>query len=137
MKRQLSIGLALLLCSGTACTVHAQKSNQKGAKSAANSGGALPERAVPQGMRQLETGNTGRVLVTRLSGSASARKMLQALMIVASEYFDSKPTLVTAFVNRDDTNVQAAFTAQLAGQPVRGIIAALHAWRTGRGRDGV
>jgi len=81
----------------------------------------LPKKTAPDGMRQIADGATGRILASRMGGSASARKMMMALKMVAGEYFD-KPIVVTrVFADRDDRNLQAAFTAKLKGVPVRGV----------------
>jgi hypothetical protein len=74
-------------------------------------------------MAELPTGGAGRVLASRMSGTASARKMLSALLIGIDGYFDTRPTMTAAFADAGDQNLQAAFTAQLGGVPVRGVMA--------------
>jgi hypothetical protein len=84
----------------------------------------LPKKPAPQGMAEVPTGTAaGRILTSRMGGTASARKMLQALRMVSAEYFDGPPKVTRAFGDPADRSVQAAFTAKLKGVPVRGVIA--------------
>ncbi len=82
----------------------------------------LPSRAAPRGMSSLPTGGSGRVLATRLSGSRSATKMFQALMIGIDGYFDAKPRVLNAFRDPADAQLQASFRTSLRGVPVMGLI---------------
>jgi hypothetical protein len=83
---------------------------------------ALPARNVPKGMNSLQTNGSGRVLSTKLSGSSSATKMFQALMIGIKGYFDATPKLLNAFRDPRDSQIQASFTSSLRGMPVTGLI---------------
>ena len=83
---------------------------------------SLPSRTVPQGMNSLPTGGSGRVLATRLSGSRSATKMFQALMIGMNGYFDNAPRVLNAFRDPADSQVQASFRTSLGGASVMGLI---------------
>jgi len=51
----------------------------------------LASKAPPQGMRSVDTGGQGRVLLTSLSGSRSATKLAQAVRIGIQGYFDAEP----------------------------------------------
>lgn len=83
---------------------------------------SLPSRSVPQGMSSLPTGGSGRVLSTRLSGSHSATRMFQGLMIGIRGYFDATPRVLNAFRDPADSQVQASFISSLQGVPVMGLI---------------
>lgn len=83
----------------------------------------LPKKPAPRGMLEVATGSTGRILTSRMGGTRSARKMLMALKMVSGEYFDAPITLRRPFVDRTDTNLQAAFQTTLKGTPVRGVVA--------------
>jgi hypothetical protein len=82
----------------------------------------LPARAVPKGMSSWPTNGSGRVLSTKMSGSPSARKMFQALMIGINGYFDTMPKLLNAFRDPRDSQVQASFTASINRVPVTGLM---------------
>jgi hypothetical protein len=85
---------------------------------------ALPARPVPAGMSAPQTGTTGRVLTTRLEGSSSATKLLQAVRLGLREYFDGAgPRVLNAARDRADRRVQASFTATVGRAPVYGLIA--------------
>jgi hypothetical protein len=82
----------------------------------------LPARAVPKGMSSLQTNGSGRVLSTKLSGSSSATKMFQALMIGIKGYFDATPRILNALRDPRDSQVQASFTASINRVPVMGLM---------------
>jgi hypothetical protein len=82
----------------------------------------LPARAVPKGMSSWPTNGSGRVLSTKMSGSPSARKMFQALMIGINGYFDTTPKLLNAFRDPRDSQVQASFTASINRVPITGLM---------------
>lgn len=83
----------------------------------------LPGKRPPQGMAEMPSEGGGRVLTSRMSGTASARKMLAALRMGVEGYFDAPPVITAAFADASDENLQAAFTARLGGVPVRGVMA--------------
>src|ERR1044071_7301776 len=85
--------------------------------------GALPRKQPPQGMLELPTGGVGRILTTQMRGTASARKMLTALLMGIDGYFDERPVLTAAFADPADQNLQAAFISNLGRVPVRGVMA--------------
>ena len=82
----------------------------------------LPSRAVPKGMSSWPTNGSGRVLSTKMSGSPSATKMFQGLMIGIKGYFDATPKLLNAFRDPRDSQVQASFTASINRVPVTGLM---------------
>jgi hypothetical protein len=82
----------------------------------------LPARAVPKGMSSWPTNGSGRVLSTKMSGSPSATKMFQALMIGIKGYFDATPKLLNAFRDPRDSQVQASFTSSINHVPVTGLM---------------
>ena len=83
---------------------------------------SLPVRAVPKGMSSWPTNGSGRVLSTKMSGSPSATKMFQGLMIGIKGYFDATPKLLNAFRDPRDSQVQASFTASINRVPVTGLV---------------
>jgi hypothetical protein len=83
---------------------------------------SLPNKTVPKGMSSWPTNGSGRVLSTKMSGSPSATKMFQALMIGINGYFDSTPKLLNAFRDPRDSQVQASFTASINRVPVTGLM---------------
>lgn len=83
---------------------------------------SLPVRAVPKGMSSWPTNGSGRVLSTKMSGSPSATKMFQGLMIGIKGYFDATPKLLNAFRDPRDSQVQASFTASINRVPVTGLM---------------
>lgn len=93
----------------------------------------LPKKPAPQGMVQIATSGSGRILTSKMGGTASARKMLVALKMVAGGYFDKPLTVTRVFGDRADQNVQAAFTAILKGIPVRGVASVTMAGDNGQG----
>lgn len=94
----------------------------------------LPRKPAPQGMAQITAdGVNGRILTSRMGGTASAHKMLQALKMVSGEYFDKSFTVTRAFADDDDQNLQAAFTARLKGVPVRGVASVQMQGNSGQG----
>lgn len=93
---------------------------------------SLPQKEPPQGMVELPS-SVGRILTSRMSGSASARKMLVALRIGIEGYFDAPPIITAAFADQADQNIQIAFTATLAGVRVRGLMAIQMRGDTGQG----
>ncbi len=82
----------------------------------------LPARAVPKGMSSWPTNGSGRVLSTKMSGSPSATKMFQALMIGIKGYFDATPKVLNAFRDPRDSQVQASFTASINRVLVTGLM---------------
>jgi hypothetical protein len=83
---------------------------------------SLPNKAVPKGMSSWPTNGSGRVLSTKMSGSPSATKIFQALMIGIKGYFDATPKVLNAFRDPRDSQVQASFTASINRVPVTGLI---------------
>lgn len=83
---------------------------------------SLPVRAVPKGMSSWPTNGSGRVLSTKMSGSQSATKVFQGLMIGIKGYFDATPKLLNAFRDPRDSQVQASFTASINRVPVTGLM---------------
>ena len=82
----------------------------------------IPARAAPRGFSSLPSNGSGRVLTSRLSGSASATKMYQALLIALRGYFDAPPSVLNAFRDSRDTMLQLAFRSRIAGVNVTGLI---------------
>jgi hypothetical protein len=82
----------------------------------------LPARAVPKGMSSWPTSGSGRVLSTKMSGSPSATKMFQALMVGIKGYFDAAPKVLNAFRDPLDNQVQASFSASINRVSVTGLI---------------
>jgi hypothetical protein len=82
----------------------------------------LPSKAVPKGMSSWPTNGSGRVLSTKMSGSPSATKMFQALMLGIKGYFDATPKVLNALGNPHDSQVQASFTASINRIPITGLM---------------
>lgn len=82
----------------------------------------LPGRPIPQGAVALPVGGSGRALAVQLSGSPSATRMFQALMIGFRGYFDATPRVMNAYRDARDTQLQASFSSSLQGVPVAGLI---------------
>ncbi len=93
----------------------------------------LPRKPAPRGMLEVPSAGKGRILTSRMGGTASARKMLTALKMMLGEYFDKPITVTRAFADPDDQNLQAAFIARLRGVPVRGIVAVTMKGGAGQG----
>ena len=82
----------------------------------------LPAHATPKGMTEVSTGGGGgRILTTKLGGTASARKMILGLKMLSGEYFDKPFVITRAFADQGDRYAQAAWTTTLRGVPVRGV----------------
>jgi hypothetical protein len=82
----------------------------------------LPNKAAPKGMSSWPTNGSGRVLSTKMSGSSSATKLFQALMIGVKGYFDATPKVLNAFRDPRDSQVQASFTASINRVPIMGLM---------------
>jgi hypothetical protein len=79
-------------------------------------------RSAPAGMHSLPTGGSGSVFTTTLNGSRSATAMSKALVRGVQPYFGGTMRVLHAIGDRNDSQVQASFTARLGGVPVLGIL---------------
>lgn len=76
----------------------------------------------PQGMRELPTTGSGHVFTSTLTGSRSAHQLAQGVLQGMQQYFGGTARLLQAIADPADARLQAAFSAELRGQPVLGMM---------------
>jgi hypothetical protein len=97
--------------------------SQKAPTTAQTAGGPLPERALPGGFQSFNNPRgSGRLLYTKFSrGKSSARAVMRDSLTALKSYFDGPPQLLSAVSDPQDQAVQVMVSANLQGQPVRGV----------------
>jgi len=116
------------LMAGLACTqkpVDAEA--QMGSSSGQAAAGGLPDHSLPRGFQSYNAPSTsGRLIFAKLSGTGnSARVVMRNSLAALKGYFDAQPQLLSAVSDPQDQVVQVIISANLQGQPVRGVATAV------------
>lgn len=93
--------------------------NQPGA----NPAGKAPEGAL-EGYTVLATQESGRTLFILKTNVHSAKEAVLGTLHDLARLFDQKPAVAGGFGDANDRQCRGAFTAKLAGQPVKGTVTA-------------
>lgn len=126
-KNALGVLLAAVLMVALACTqkptiAEAQQSSSPGQAA----GGGLPNHVLPRGFQSYsDPHSSGRLIFAKLSGGGlSARGVMRDSLAALKAYFDGPPQLLSAVSDPQDQVVQVIVSANLQGQPVRGVATA-------------
>ena len=119
----LTAALACSLNSSSAAAATSASSAQKSSAAAQFATGPLPDRPLPRGFQSFNDPNTsGRLIYVRFSvGESSARRAMRDCLSALHIYFDGPPQLLAAVGDPQDHVVQVILSANLQGQPVRGV----------------
>lgn len=119
----LTAALACAPNSSSAAAALSPSSAQKSSTAAQFATGPLPDRPVPRGFQTFNDPNTsGRLIYVRFSaGESSARRAMRDCLSALHIYFDDAPQLLAAVGDPQDRVVQVILSANLQGQPVRGV----------------
>ncbi len=90
-------------------------------------GRPLPSPPLPQGFEARDDReSSGRLITIKFShGNPSARAAMREYLSLIQGYFDAPPKLTLAVGDAKDELIQAMFDANLAGEPVRGLVTAV------------
>jgi hypothetical protein len=78
---------------------------------------------LPAGYSVVSTTDAGRALAAQKQGTATVTSALRSTFSDLSGYFDGKPTIVRGYQDtQDSSSGGASFTANLNGQPVKGLV---------------
>jgi hypothetical protein len=83
----------------------------------------LPDHPLPRGFQSYnDSHSSGRILFVKFSGGErSARVAMRGYLAILNSYFDGPPQLLAAVGDPQDQVVQVILSANLQGQPVRGV----------------
>lgn len=123
-------GLALAGVGAQSCSKNSNSGATQGPAASQGAGasqqaasGGLPAQTLPRGYQAYsDAQSSGRLIYAKFSQSDhSARSAMRDSLSSLNSYFDAPPQLLSAVSDSQDQVVQAVLSANLKGQPVRGV----------------